>query len=147
MSLQTTISPSHPLEISYQVQLSWPEYPVPFYLSPIITVLTSLNTNTYVNLTTFAPPYSYDYLDHIFSHQENLPAAPIFARHLEQHYFRFRDSLLMCTENLTDPWLEPVNEAVPVNKSINSTSLMVMVCVPTGFVFVMVIILLGPMNF
>ena len=33
-------------------------------------------------------------------------------------YFRPGDSLPTCAKNLTDPWVEWVNTAIPVNKSI-----------------------------
>ena len=107
----------HSLEVSYQVKLLWPEYPVPFYLSPMVTELTHLNSNAYVNLSIFSPPYSYDYLNQICPHLlRELTSSTHFCKPLRTTlYFRLRDSFTICTEHLTDPWLEPVNTAVLVN--------------------------------
>lgn len=138
MSLQTTItSPSYPLRNLLPSSTFMSRISNAFLPFSSKNCTFPSNTNTCVNLSTFAPPYSHGYLDDICSHQENLPPAPIFARHLEQHSISGLGFLfLYALKNLTSPWLEPVNATVLVNKSINNTSLMVMVCVPTEFVFV-----------
>ena len=81
MSPQTMIGHSPPLEVPYLVQPLWSRHPVPcFYNSLIITVLAQLDTNTYINLSTFAPPHSHDYLNN----KKISPAVPIFVMYLEQ---------------------------------------------------------------
>lgn len=55
--------------------------------------------------------------------------------------------LPVCAENPSDPWLEWVQAAAPVNESVSSTTLMGLVCVPAGFVFAVgVTVPLGPLN-
>lgn len=51
-------------------------------------------------------------------------------------HFGLEDFLTECPENLTDPWLEWVNMAMPVNESIHSHTLVGMVRALVGFFFV-----------
>lgn len=61
-----TINDHPPLEDSYQVQLLWSEHSVPcFHFSLTVTVLARLDTDTYISLSTFAPPHSHEYLNQI----------------------------------------------------------------------------------
>lgn len=139
MSLQTMIDT--PLSSLCLVQLSQPEHQVPwFYLSPITTVHTQLDTNTYVNLSTFVLPRSHDYLNQICPQSQKYYTG---FTHLCKGfrttlYFRLEDLL---PENLNDPWLEWANATIP---AINSIILVRMGCALTGFIFVVVIILFGP---
>lgn len=117
-----------------------------FYLFPITTVHTQLDTNTYVNLSTFAFPRSHDYLNQICPQSQKYFTG---STHLckgfrTTFYFRLQDLLPEIAENLNDPWLEWANATTPANKSINKIALVRMVCALTGFIFVVVIILLGP---
>lgn len=76
------------------------------------------------------------------SHQQ-LPSLKKFRT---TFYFRLRDVLLKRAENLTDSWLAWTNATIPAKESINSSALVGVVCAPTGFIFAVVTMLLGPMN-
>ena len=94
-----------------------------FSLCQIITVCTQLDTNTYKNLSTFATPRSHDYLNQTTpqSLRDLTSSAHLYKAFRMTLYFRLRDSLPICAEDLTDPWLGWVSAANPVNESINST--------------------------
>lgn len=103
-----------------------------FHLSLIITILAQLDTTTSINLSSFAPSHSHDYLNQICL-SNSIYLCKVFRKTI---YFTLGDLIPQCTESIPDFWPEWANATVLANKSANSATLMGMVCALTGFIFV-----------